>query len=101
MTSKDRPTTPKPPVDVLPEAPRVTHRRGTATELTTMPYPWRRRLAELLCVLIGHDWTVYGSSWEITGEVLVEYNECGRCGLQNRDESGMVRAFKRRYGGAP
>lgn len=56
--------------------------------------PFRRRLAELLCVLFGHDWTGYGSVEDDTGFILEEHNDCGRCGLRNYDGSGYVERYE-------
>ncbi len=54
------------------------------------------RAKELMCVIFGHNWSIHGTEQgSETKEILHEYNECARCGLEKHDRSGYVRKFQK------
>lgn len=65
--------------------------------INKIPFPPKRKLAEVMCVLFGHDFSSYEeiSSHECNYP-LERSNECGRCGLVNRDQSGYIRLYESR-----
>jgi hypothetical protein len=56
-----------------------------------VPMTLANRLKETICVVFGHDWNAYGSIKDERGQILEEYRECDRCGLENHDRSGYLR----------
>lgn len=60
------------------------------------PFPARRRLAELVCVLFGHEWNIHGSTSDERGFILEEYDECTRCRLENHDRAGYAARYEER-----
>lgn len=53
------------------------------------------RWAEFVCIISGHLWNTYGDKKDQFGEIMEEYNECDRCGLEKHDRSGYIRKYKK------
>lgn len=71
---------------------------STDDDMPILPFPARRRRAELYCVLFGHSWHSYGCTRAADGAMLEEYSTCERCGLENHDRSGYLALYNRSNG---
>ena len=59
-----------------------------------IPMTINSRLKEMVCVVLGHDWTEYGRITDEEGQTLEEYSVCNRCKLENHDRQGYLDQYE-------
>ena len=62
--------------------------------------PGYGKLWEIVCVVFGHQWLVYGSETRADGLIKHQWKHCTRCSLEWHDRRGLLIEYREKHGNA-